>query len=178
MLHVLELLKCLPIRVSSPVVNTEVPESTTPAGEARDTAALLMHVSEKTLQNFEAAAATFDLTVAQARALLALEGAAPMRSLAEHLRCDASYVTGIADRLEQRGLVDRVAQTGDRRVKLLELTADGRRMRGDLEALMLETSPVMVTLDAAERTLLRTLLAKAGSTAPPPPAQDSSADSA
>ena len=145
-------------------------DEATSAGEARDTAALLMHVTEQTLQNFGAAAAAFELTVAQARALLALEGAAPMRSLAEHLRCDASYVTGIADRLEQRGLVSRAAQAGDRRVKLLQLTPDGRRLRSKLQARMLETSPVMVALEAGERALLRDLLAKAAgaaSTTPP-----------
>jgi DNA-binding MarR family transcriptional regulator len=132
-----------------------------------------MHVTEQTLHNFEAAAAAFDLTVAQARALLALEGAAPMRSLAEHLRCDASYVTGIADRLEQRGLVSRAAQAGDRRVKLLQLTPDGRRLRSTLQARMLETSPVMVALDAGERALLRDLLAKAAGSQPTtPPSED------
>ena len=130
-----------------------------------------MHVTEQTLQNFGAAAAAFELTVAQARALLALEGAAPMRSLAEHLRCDASYVTGIADRLEQRGLVSRAAEAGDRRVKLLRLTPEGRRLRSELQGRMLETSPVMVALEAGERALLRELLTKvagAVSTTPPP----------
>lgn len=136
------------------------------AGEARDTAALLMHLAERTLHNFEAAAAAFGLTTAQARALLALEGAAPMRTLADHLRCDASYVTGIADRLEARGLVTRAAQEGDRRVKLLGLTDHGRKTRAALEAAMLETSPVMVALDAGERQLLRDLLAKAGGAEP------------
>lgn len=132
-----------------------------------------MHVTEQTLHNFEAAAAAFDLTVAQARALLALEGAAPMRSLAEHLRCDASYVTGIADHLERRGLVSRAAQAGDRRVKLLQLTPDGRRLRSTLQARMLETSPVMVALDAGERALLRDLLAKAAGSEPTtPPSED------
>jgi DNA-binding MarR family transcriptional regulator len=131
-----------------------------------------MHVTEQTLHNFEAAAATFDLTVAQARALLALEGAAPMRSLAEHLRCDASYVTGIADRLEQRGLVSRAAQAGDRRVKLLQLTPDGRRLRSKLQARMLATSPVMVALEDGEREVLRSLLAKAaGATSATPPSE-------
>jgi DNA-binding MarR family transcriptional regulator len=132
-----------------------------------------MHVTEQTLHSFEAAAAAFDLTAAQARALLALEGAAPMRSLAEHLRCDASYVTGIADRLEERGLVSREAQAGDRRVKLLQLTPDGRRLRSKLQTRMLETSPVMVTLEVGERALLRNLLAKAaGAASTTPPSED------
>lgn len=134
------------------------------AEEARDTAALLMHLTERTRQNFEDVAARFALTMAQARALLALADAAPMRSLAEHLRCDASNVTGIADRLEARGLVTRAARDGDRRVKLLALTDEGRTLRASLEAAMLKASPVMVSLDGDERQTLRALLAKASQT--------------
>jgi DNA-binding MarR family transcriptional regulator len=131
------------------------------AEEARDTAALLMHVTEQTRQSFEAVAARFELTTAQARALLALETDAPMRALAEHLRCDASNVTGIADRLQDRGLVARVPSVTDRRVKLLALTDAGRELRAALRAAMLEASPVMVSLDADERAALRALLATA-----------------
>ena len=131
------------------------------AAEARDTAALLMAVTERTRQSFEDVAAGFDLTTAQARALLALADAAPMRSLAGHLRCDASNVTGLADRLEARGLVTRAVQQGDRRVKLLALTDAGRELRKALEAAMLDASPVMTRLDADERRDLRDLLLKA-----------------
>jgi DNA-binding MarR family transcriptional regulator len=137
------------------------------AEEARDTAALLMRVTEQTRHNFEAVAARFELTTAQARALLALESEAPMRALAEHLRCDASNVTGIADRLQDRGLVTRVPSGTDRRVTLLAATDAGRELRTALRAAMLEASPVMVSLDADERATLRALLAKA-SAAPPP----------
>ncbi len=137
------------------------------AEEARDTAALLMRVTEQTRQNFEAVAARFELTTAQARALLALESDAPMRALAEHLRCDASNVTGIADRLQDRGLVTRVPSGTDRRVKLLAPTDAGRELRAALRAAMLQASPVMVSLDANERATLRALLAKA-SVFPPP----------
>lgn len=123
--------------------------------------ALLMHLTERTRQNFEDVAARFALTTPQARALLALADAAPMRSLADHLRCDASNVTGIADRLEARGLVTRAARDGDRRVKLLALTDEGRELRAELEAAVLSASPVMVSLDSDERQTLRALLAKA-----------------
>ena len=131
------------------------------AAEARDTAALLMAVTERTRRSFEDVAARFDLTPAQARAVLALADAAPMRSLAEHLRCDASNITGLADRLEARGLVARAEQHGDRRVKLLELTGTGRELRTALEAAMLQASPVMTSLDDDERKVLRGLLHKA-----------------
>jgi DNA-binding MarR family transcriptional regulator len=124
-------------------------------------AGLLFGVAESTRRSFEAVAASFDLTPAQARALLALEEAAPMRSLAEHLHCDASNVTGIADRLEARGLVVREAAEGDRRVKLLAITPAGTRLRARMETAMAEASPIMSDLTASERETLRRLLAKA-----------------
>src|SRR5437764_5893348 len=52
-----------------------------------------------------------------------------MRDLAEHWRCDASYVTAITDGLESRGLAERRALTSDRRVKTVALTERGRRIR-------------------------------------------------
>ena len=53
----------------------------------------------------------------------------PMRRLAETLACDASNVTGLVDRLEARGLVERRALAEDRRVKVLVLTPAGARVR-------------------------------------------------
>jgi DNA-binding MarR family transcriptional regulator len=124
-------------------------------------AGLLFGVAESTRRSFEAVAARFDLTPAQARALLALEDAAPMRSLADVLHCDASNVTGIADRLEARGLVARQAARGDRRVKLLAVTPAGKRLRARLEDAIADASPIMTDLTAYERETLRMLLHKA-----------------
>src|SRR3954453_6997838 len=56
----------------------------------------------------------------------------PMGQLADTLACDASNVTGLVDRLESRGLVRRSAAAKDRRVKVLELTATGSRLRTQL----------------------------------------------
>ncbi|MCX7019480.1 MAG: MarR family transcriptional regulator [Candidatus Sumerlaeota bacterium] len=39
-----------------------------------------------------------------------------------------SNVTGLIDRMEKAGWVERAADTADRRVKRLRLTADGRRL--------------------------------------------------
>jgi len=52
-----------------------------------------------------------------------------MGKIAETLACDASNVTGLIDRLESRGLVRRRPSGGDRRVKVLELTPQGIRLR-------------------------------------------------
>ena len=65
-------------------------------------------------------------------ALNALDEPVPMRHIAELLRCDRSAVTWITDRLEERGYVERRSAEGDRRVKLLALTDEGRRVRDDI----------------------------------------------
>ena len=72
-----------------------------------------------------AALAELGLGFAQAHALRMLdpEQPMPMSALAERLFCDASNVTGLVDRLEARGLVERRSAEGDRRVKALTLTA-------------------------------------------------------
>ena len=56
----------------------------------------------------------------------------PMGRLADTLRCDASNVTGLVDRLEARGLVERRAAADDRRVKVVQLTPTGSRLRAQL----------------------------------------------
>ena len=55
-------------------------------------------------------------------------GPTPMRRLAEQMNCEASNLTGLVDRLESRGLVERRPDPGDRRVRLLALTDEGRRV--------------------------------------------------
>jgi DNA-binding MarR family transcriptional regulator len=139
---------------------TTKPAADPDAAAIGDTASLLMMVTEWMRRSFGEVAASFDLTPVQARALLGLKSAVPMRSLADHLHCDASNVTGIADRLEAGGLVTRQASRDDRRVKLLALTPKGDSTRTRLEAAMLEASPIMAGLSADERLMLRELLAK------------------
>ena len=56
----------------------------------------------------------------------------PMSRLADTLSCDASNVTGLVDRLESRGLVRRQPSVEDRRVKVLQLTPAGSRLRRQL----------------------------------------------
>src|SRR5215813_14745965 len=78
-----------------------------------------------------ALAAEFDLSPAQCHVLHLIEPGRPipMGQLAETLACDASNVTGLVDRLESRGLVRRRPSAADRRVKVLQLTANGSRLR-------------------------------------------------
>lgn len=123
-------------------------------------ATLLMSATENMSANFEAVCARHDLTPPQARALLGLKERAPMRALAQHMRCDASNITGIADRLEARGLVRREAPQSDRRVKLLALTEKGERVRDALERSIFGESPIVTHLTPQEREQLAGLLGK------------------
>ena len=67
----------------------------------------------------------FDLMPPQQMMLGLLDEPQPMGELAKHMHCDNSNITGIVDRLTERGLVERRAAEGDRRVKLVAL--DRRR---------------------------------------------------
>jgi MarR family transcriptional regulator, organic hydroperoxide resistance regulator len=76
----------------------------------------------------------FGLSPVQCHVLHLLEPGRPlpMSRLADALSCDASNVTGLVDRLEAQGLVTRRPTPDDRRVKVLELTAQGVRRRAEL----------------------------------------------
>lgn len=96
------------------------------------------------------------------KALLSLDLESPvaMRSLAEMLRCDASYITGLVDELETAGYVQRVASQQDRRIKLLQVTASGQTARGKAEHIIHEPPKVMDRLTDAELATFASLVAK------------------
>ena len=84
-----------------------------------------------------------------------------MSELAQALFCDNSNVTGIVDRLEERGLVRREAAEGDRRVKLLVLTKEGERMRVEITKRMAEPPPPIASLSEKDQRQLRDILKRA-----------------
>ncbi len=109
---------------------------------------------------FDDTVARFDLSPPQAKALryLAQAGPVPMRDLACSLHCDASNVTGIIDRLEQRGLVERQAAPTDRRVKTLVVTREGERLANEVWTTVCHRAATFVGLtDDDQATLLRLL---------------------
>jgi DNA-binding MarR family transcriptional regulator len=83
-------------------------------------------------RRFLLAAAEARLQPAQAGALLQLDEPLPMHELANLLGCDSSNVTGLIDRLQTRGLVERRPSVDDRRVRHVVLTPAGRRLRQEL----------------------------------------------
>ncbi|MFE9603368.1 MarR family winged helix-turn-helix transcriptional regulator [Streptomyces hokutonensis] len=120
---------------------------------------LIGDVVARFYEDYEDAAGDHSLTGAQARllSLLSLEPL-PMRKLAQKLKCEPSNVTGIVDRLETRGLVERRPDPADRRVKLAAATDEGRQVARSLrESLRFAREP-LAGLSDDERLALRGLL--------------------
>lgn len=111
------------------------PDRPAPAGEyltlVLDADLRLLALSERLRQHWSAHAAALGLTSGQVKILLQLVPgeAIPMRRLAQQLDLDASNLTTVVDRLATRGVVERQADPGDRRVKALTLTEAGVRLR-------------------------------------------------
>ena len=60
--------------------------------------------------------------------VLETDGPQPMRALAEALDVSQASATGIVDRMEQRGLVERRRDEDDRRIVRVVLTEEGRKL--------------------------------------------------
>lgn len=108
---------------------------------------------------YELAASQYSLTGAQARVLALLSREpTPMRKIAQQLKCEPSNVTGIVDRLETRGMVERRPDPADRRIKLAAATEEGRATAAHLRGSLDFAREPLAELTPAERTLLRDLL--------------------
>ena len=70
----------------------------------------------------------YNVSSAQLNCLLALHENGPLSpsQIAKHIMVNSSTVTGIIDRLEQKGLVKRLRISQDRRVITIELTKNGK----------------------------------------------------
>ena len=102
----------------------------------------------------------FDLSSAQGNLINTLQPSQPvtMVSLAKSLRCHDSNVTGLVDRLEVRGLVERRSNPKDRRVKLIALTEAGQRMRESLLQRIYEPPSFIVSLTPDDQQALLDIL--------------------
>jgi DNA-binding MarR family transcriptional regulator len=77
------------------------------------------------------------LSMAQLNILYTLKrcGEMPMSRLAEMLNVSLSNATGLIDRIEERGLVERSRVPEDRRIVLIRVTPAGEQMLGELDIL-------------------------------------------
>jgi DNA-binding MarR family transcriptional regulator len=104
---------------------------------------------------------SFQMSLPMAHALRELETPLSMGTLAERLSCDASYITGLADQLEERGLVERRPQPDDRRVKQLVRTEEGQRVAAEVHERFMRAHPIISPLTSEELATMARLLEKA-----------------
>ncbi len=124
---------------------------------------LLFRVAKAKHAVLSARLAELDLTPVQAHALRLLEPERPlaMSALADALYCHASNVTGIVDRLESRGLVERHPDEEDRRVRTLVLTPAGADVRGLVVELLTAPPAAIARLSPRDQLALRDILRRA-----------------
>jgi DNA-binding MarR family transcriptional regulator len=110
---------------------------------------------------FIEAARKLDLRPAAFGTLRALDEPRTMSEIAAVLHCDNSNVTGIVDVLEEKGLAVRQPSAEDRRVKLIALTDEGRRLRTRLKRAVEKPPAWLERLSEADQGALRDLLRRA-----------------
>jgi MarR family transcriptional regulator, organic hydroperoxide resistance regulator len=110
-----------------------------------------------------AAAAEHDLSPPQLFLLRRLEPGTPtpMSELAAFFGCDASNITGLVDRLEARGVLERRVPAHDRRVKQIVLTDAGKRLREQALERLHVPPEALARLSPRDQRELRDILRRA-----------------
>jgi DNA-binding MarR family transcriptional regulator len=122
---------------------------------------LLMRVARTQRRRWRDVLAPWDLSPHQARALKVVSEHDGVRLsyLAEALHIAPRSATEVADGLQERGLVERTPDPGDRRAVLLRPTAEGRRIRGEIGAARTaDSAELFARLSATDRATLARLL--------------------
>lgn len=133
----------------------------TPTGEVSDEVVrLIVGLVGSMKEHFADAAAALGLSTPLGHALMSMGAPCSQRELAGALHYDASNVTGIVDRLEERGLVERQVDPQDRRIRLVVITAAGLELRRTMIERAFTGGKALAGLTAAEQVELRDLLRK------------------
>src|SRR5438105_15350252 len=108
---------------------------------------------QRVLRHFAETVAEFDLSPPQAHLLLQLGEGRTMsqRQLARELGCDPSNLTGLSDRLEVRGLVERQVDREDRRIKALVATPTGEALRDQLTRRLYQAPDYLARLSVEDQ---------------------------
>lgn len=112
------------------------------------------------MKHGEELAGQFDVPMFCVKALRRLDDSISMKELGRRMACDPSFVTMIADALEQRGLARREPCAADRRIKNLVLTPEGIERKRAVDQALLGQMPWAQALDVSERETLLALIRK------------------
>jgi DNA-binding MarR family transcriptional regulator len=101
-----------------------------------------------------------DLSLTQLRVLAILrDRRLRMTALADYLGLEKSTISGLVDRAERRGLLERALDASDGRAVEVYLSSGGMELAGLLESHVAQSlSPLTGTLTPAERRRLQALL--------------------
>ncbi|RII19743.1 putative HTH-type transcriptional regulator YusO [Streptomyces sp. YIM 130001] len=135
-------------------------ESQAQATAERELCGLVNGLAQQIADHVRGRAGTLGLTAPQATVLREMTGPLTMRELAGRMGCEPSNATFVVDKLENQGLVERVAHPTDRRAKHLVLTDEGAVLRGRLIDLLAEESP-LAGLTIEQQRVLHGLLEQA-----------------
>jgi DNA-binding MarR family transcriptional regulator len=107
-------------------------------------------------------AGQYDLSIIQVRLLGILRDRKPtMNALGRYLGLDKSSVSGLVDRAQRRGLVDRAVSATDRRVFQVSITGTGRQLVEQVAAGFTARIEMLVAgLPETDRKLLSQLAAR------------------
>jgi len=112
-----------------------------------------------------------DLSPIQVRLLGILRDREPgMLELARYLALEKSSLSGLVDRAEKRGLVERIPSPHDGRATHIRVTSQGRKLSRIVEdQVTAEVTKLVGTLTRADRDRLASLLSRvvAGAAGPP-----------
>ena len=122
---------------------------------------LLMRVARTQRRRWRDVLAPWDLSPHHARALKVVSEREGVRlsDLAESLHIAPRSAAEVADGLQERGLIQRMPDPGDRRAVILRLTDEGRRVRGEIGAARAaDSEDLFARLSADDRITLARLL--------------------
>jgi MarR family transcriptional regulator, organic hydroperoxide resistance regulator len=122
--------------------------------------ALILECTASGQARMERAAEEAGLSPVSAWTLVRLDPDVPIsqKQLAGRLGCSPSTVVDPTDRLEERGLVVRQTHRDDRRIKVLLVTEEGRRVRDRLLARVLEPPEPLSRLPAEDQARFRDMM--------------------
>jgi MarR family transcriptional regulator, organic hydroperoxide resistance regulator len=137
--------------------------STVPGTAAREAWALFWRIFTDDKPRRMATMNELGLAPMQSMALMRLRPGEPMTmsAMAHALMCDNSNVTGIVDRLEAQGLVERRPAEHDRRVKTLVITDKGTATRAEVERRLSVPPPPLAGLSEDDAAALHEILQRA-----------------
>lgn len=150
--------------------------------ERTDSLGHLLHDASRAIRRrFEQRSAAYGLSATQWRLLVVIFRAGPLtqRALAERMDVEPISISRLIDRMEDGGWVERIIHPGDRRARLVRLSARALEVAGSLRATAQEVYDEALArfspdergaLLHALRTIIETMVAAepAGAAAPRP----------